>query len=89
MRGDVESFPCLAANVDGKVAKLVAVEAMWFVVTCAMDMVGVLAWAKQIVVLGMVAFATLVALDSIPWHWATVGNMAQFVASAALQKWQA
>ena len=83
-RGDAEGKPSFAADVDGVMTTGVAVEALWVAVTCSMSFVLVFVWARKVVVFGVVPFAALVAPDGITWHGTAVGNVAEFVASAAL-----
>jgi hypothetical protein len=63
---------------------LVAVEAPRFAIAGAVRLVVGFAWAKDVVVFGLVAFAALVAFDCIARHGASVGDVAEFVAAAAL-----
>jgi hypothetical protein len=84
MRRDVESLLCFAADIYGIVAKIIAVQAPWLAVTGAVSFVVVFVQAEEVMVLGLVAFATLEAFEGVARERAAVGDMAQFVASAAL-----
>jgi hypothetical protein len=77
-------LPCFAADIYGIVAKIIAVQALWLAVAGAVGFMVVFVQAEEVMVLGCVAFATLEAFKGVMREQAAVGDVAQFVASAAL-----
>jgi hypothetical protein len=85
-RGNAVGKLRFAAYINGIVPRLVAVEAMRFIVTHAMDLVVIPAGAENVMVFCWMAFTAPVAFDCISGQRAVVGNVAQLVASATLSE---